>query len=103
MSNLRIANQDGFKWGETAYIIGHEYGTMCISYGRDECDALEHAANSGFLDSQLMSEEDHAEYSKNQWNDSYLYLGNASEAFWSESLYIKPASERTKTNKALKA
>ena len=96
MSNLRIANQDGFKWGETAYIIGHEHGTLCVSYGRDEWDALENAADSGFLDSELMSEEDHAEYSRNQWDDSYTCLGNAGEAFWTEYLWIKPASERIK-------
>ena len=96
MSNLRIANQDGFKWGETAYIIGHEHGTMCVSYGNNECEALDHAVDAGFLDVQLMSEEDHAEYSKNQWDDSFAYLGNACEAFWTEYLWIKPASERIK-------
>jgi hypothetical protein len=96
MSNLRIANRDGFKWGETAYIIGNAFGTMCVSYGNNECEALDHAVDSGFLDSELMSEEDHAEYSKNQWDDSYTYLGNASEALWTEYLWIKPASERMK-------
>ena len=96
MSNLRIANQNGFHWGETAYIIGNEYGTLCVSYGWDECEALDHAVDAGFLDVQLMSEEDHAEYEANGWEDSYTYLGNAGEAFWTEWLWIKPASERIK-------
>lgn len=89
MSNLRIANKDGFKWGEAAYIIGNEYGTLCVSYGSNECEALDHAVDAGFLDVQLMSEEDHAEYEANGWDDSYTYLGNAGEAFWTEYLWIK--------------
>lgn len=96
MSNLRIANRDGFKWGETAYIIGHEHGTMCVSYGNNECEALDHAVDAGFLDSERMSEEDHEEFKRKMWEDSYAYLGNASEAFWTEYLWIKPASERIK-------
>lgn len=96
MSNLRIANQDGFKWGETAYIIGHEHGTMCVSYGNNEQEALDHAVDWGFLDVQIMSEEDHLEYEANGWDDSYMCLGNASEPFWTEYLWIKPASERIK-------
>lgn len=97
MSNLRIANPDGFKYGETAYIIGNEYGTLGVSYGRDEGEALDHAVDWRFLDSQLMSEEDHAEYAANGWDDSYAHLGNAGEAYWTEYLWIKPASERIKT------
>jgi len=96
MSNLRIANQDGFKWGETAYIIGHEHGTMCVSYGNNECEALDHAVDAGFLDVQRMSDEDWAEYEANGWHDSFANLGNAGEAFWTEYLWIKPASERIK-------
>ena len=96
MSNLRIANKDGFHWGEAAYIIGNEYGTLCVSYGGNECEALDHAVDAGFLDVQLMGEEDHEEYKRMMWEDSYTYLGNASEAFWTEYLWIKPASERIK-------
>ena len=96
MSNLRIANQDGFKYGEIAYIIGNEYGTLCVSYGRDECDALDHAADAGFLDSQRIGEEDHEYYKEQRWDDSFTYLGNAGEPFWTEHLWIKPASERIK-------
>jgi len=101
MNNLRIANKDGFKWGETAYIIGNEYGTLCVSYGNNECEALDHAADAGFFDSERMSGEDHAEYSENQWGDSYTYLGNAGEAFWTEHLWIKLASERVKKSAML--
>jgi len=96
MSNLRIANQNGFTWGETAYIIGHEHGTLCVSYGNNECEALDHAVDAGFLDSELMSEEDHEEFKRKMWDDSYTYLGNEGQAFWTEYLWIKPASERIK-------
>ena len=96
MSNLRIANREGFTWGETAYIIGNAFGTMCVSYGNNECEALDHAVDAGFLDSELMSEEDHEEFKRMMWEDSYSYLGNAGEAFWTEYLWIKPASERIK-------
>jgi hypothetical protein len=41
-----------------------------------------------------MSDADHAEYNANGWHDSYMYAGNASEPFWTEYLWIKPAKER---------
>ena len=97
MSNLRIANfTGGFNYGEIAYTIGNEYGTLCVSYGNNEFEALDHAVDAGFLDVQLMSEEDHEYYKEQRWDDGFTYLGNAGEPFWTEYLWIKPASERIK-------
>jgi hypothetical protein len=93
---LNIANKEGYKWGEVGYIIGNEFGTLCISYAANESDALDNAVNEGLMDQQLMSEEDHSEYESNGWDDSYCLLGNASEPFWSENLWIKPALGRVK-------
>ena len=91
---MRIANKDGFRYGDSAYLIGNEFGLLCVSYGACESDAIDNAADIGYLDCQLMSEADHAEYDANGWHDSYICAGNASEPFWSEYLWIKPASER---------
>jgi hypothetical protein len=91
---IKIANKDGFRWGEKAYLIGHELGLMCVAYANNEQDALDYAVDAGYLDCQLMSDSDHAEYDSNGWHDSFLYAGSASEPLWSEYLWIKPASER---------
>jgi hypothetical protein len=94
MTNLRIANKDGFKFGEQAYLIHNEYGLVCISYANHEQEALDNAVNEDLMDSFLMSSEDYAEYEAKGWDDSYILLGNASEAFWSEYMGITLASER---------
>ena len=94
MNNLNIANKDGFKWGEKAYLIGNEFGLLCISYAHNEFDALDNAVDEGFMDSELMCQKDHQEYESNGWHDSFVYAGNASEPFWCEHLWIKPASDR---------
>tara|TARA_R110000772_G_scaffold165854_1_gene277584 strand:+ start:403 stop:699 length:297 start_codon:yes stop_codon:yes gene_type:complete len=94
MNNLNIANKDGFRFGEQAYIIGHEFGTICISYANNEQDALDHAVDEGFMGSELMSSEDFQEYSAKGWDDSYIQAGSASEALWFEYLYINLAKNR---------
>lgn len=91
---MKIANKDGFRYGESAYLIGNEFGLICVAYGDYEGTALDNAVDAGFMDSERMTEADHVEYSANGWDDSFIYAGNASEPFWSENLWIKPASER---------
>ena len=91
---MKIANKEGYRWGERAYLIGHEFGIICVSYGNCEQEAIDNAVDAGYMESELMSDADHAEYDSNEWHDSYIYAGNASEPFWSEYLWIKPASER---------
>jgi len=91
---MKIANKDGFRLGQKAYLIGHEFGLICVAYGDCEQDAIDSAVDEGFMDSEKMSDEDYAEYSSNGWDDSYIYAGNASEPFWCNYLWIKPASER---------
>jgi len=91
---VKIANKDGFKWGEKAYLIGHEFGLICVAYGNHENEAIDNAVDAGYMDSERMSDADHDEYDANGWYDSFLYAGNASEPFWCEYLWIKPASER---------
>lgn len=93
---IQIANKDGYRFGEQAYLVGNEFGVLCVSYGNNEQESLDNAVDAGFLDCQLMSADDHAEYDANGWHDSYIYAGNAGEPFWSEYLWIKPASERKK-------
>ena len=95
---IRIANKDGYRFGERAYLIGNEFGLLCVAYGDNEQAAIDNAVNEGFLDSELMSDADHAEYDSEGWHDSYIYAGDAGEAFWSQYLWIKPASERKEVN-----
>ena len=94
MAKLKIANKEGYKWGEIAYLIGHEFGTICVSYGDCEQSALDNAVDDGFMDTELMADNDRGEYERNEWYDSFIIAGNAGEALWSEYLWIKPASER---------
>ena len=91
---IQIANKDGYRFGEQAYLVGNEFGVLCISYGNNEQESLDNAVDAGFMDCQLMSETDHLEHEANGWQDSYIYAGNSSEPFWSEYLWVKPASER---------
>lgn len=93
---MRIANKDGFRFGEGAYLIGNGFGLLCVSYGNNEQEALDNAVDEDYMDSERMSDADYKEYDANGWHDSFICLGNASEPFWSEYLWIKPASERKK-------
>ena len=99
MQSLKIANKDGYRWGEDAYLVGligpnHEFDTICVSYGNNEQEALDNAVDEGFMNSELMSADDYCEYERNGWYDRYIIAGNASEAFYSECLWVKPASGR---------
>jgi hypothetical protein len=93
---MKIANKHGFRYGEQAYLIGNEFGLICVSYANNEQDALDYAVDDNCMDSERMSDEDFKEYEAKGWDDSYITLGNASEPFWAEYLWIKPASERIK-------
>jgi hypothetical protein len=69
------------------WAFGNEFGLLCVVAHRNESDAMDEAADLGFLDQQRMSAEDEAEYESQGWEDSFIRLGNASEAFWSEYLW----------------
>ncbi len=91
---MNIANKDGFRFGEEAYLIGNEYGLLCVAYGSHEQDALDAAVDAGFLDSQIMSEDDHKEYENKGWHDSFIIAGNYCKPVCSEYLHITPAANR---------
>jgi hypothetical protein len=83
----RIANFDDKSFSRNRYAIANEYGIIAFAYGNCEQDALDAAADSGHLDSELMSPEDYGEYCQN--GDSICYLGNSSEPYWCEHLQIR--------------
>jgi len=91
---MKIANRNGFKFGEQAYLIENEFGLVCVSYASCEQDALDHAVDAGFLDSQIMSEEDHKEYESEGWHDSFTFAGNEGKPVWSTYLRITEADDR---------
>ena len=72
---MRIANKDGFRFGERAYLIGHEFGLICVSYGNNEQEALDNAVDDGYMDSERMADSDYKEYESNGWYDSFIYAG----------------------------
>jgi hypothetical protein len=86
--------EEGYSIGDSnphnvmAWLVYTEQGERCIVTGANEQEALDNAADSGALDSDIMSPEDHDEYSANGWDDSYCHLGNASQPFWCEYLSL---------------
>jgi hypothetical protein len=84
--------EEGYDIGDTnphnvrAWLVYTEFGERCIVTGANEQEALDNAADSEALDSDMMSDEDYQEYLGKGWEDSYIRLGNASEPFWCEYL-----------------
>jgi hypothetical protein len=74
--------------GMAAWVISNEFGTLAVVAAECAQEALDNAVDDGFMDSQLMSQQDYKEYNDNGWHDSYTYAGNASEAIWTEYLSI---------------
>ena len=69
------------------WIIGHEYGALCAVWATNAQDALDAAVDADLLDSMLIPEDELSDYS----DDEIVRAGNASEPFFSEYLWIKPA------------
>lgn len=46
---MNIANKDGFRFGEKAYIIGTEFGARCIAYANNEQEALDYAVAANHI------------------------------------------------------
>ena len=90
----RIVNFDDKSWTTGTYGITNEFGIFVIVYADTEQDALAACADSGKMDVNLMSDEDHKEYSENGWEDSFVYAGNACKPFWSEYLGITLIKDR---------
>jgi hypothetical protein len=92
----RIVNFDDKAFTDKRYAINNEFGIVAIVYADCEGDALDAAVDGNALDSQLMSEEDHAEYDAEGWHDSFCYAGNAGEPIWTENLGITELAQSTR-------
>jgi len=57
-----------------AFVIGHEFGALCMVFSSNAQDAMDEACNKGFID-RLMSEEQDYD------DESLTPLGNAGELF----------------------
>ena len=85
----------GIKAGEYnphnvgAYAFSNEFGQFAIGIGSHEQDAIDDAVDENRFDCQKMSDEDHAEYEREGWDDSYMLAGNASEPFWTTYLHME--------------
>lgn len=66
--------------GPKLYVIGHEFGSLCAVWADHEQDALDDAVDANLLDCLLVSAEDQASASPEEF-ESWSYLGNASELF----------------------
>ena len=81
----RLAAVNGYP--KAFYIADECKGAVVVGY--HAYDALNNLVDAGGWDHSLMSDEDYAEYSENEWDDSFILLGNASEPFWAENLHIE--------------
>jgi len=83
-----LVNPQDKSWKTTRYAITNASGILAIVYANDEGEALDEAVDGDKLNGEMMSEEDHAEYSAKGWDDSFCYAGNAGEPIWTEYLGI---------------
>ena len=81
----RLAAVNGYP--KAFWIADECKGAVVVGYYA--VDALDNLVDEGGFDHNLMSEEDYAKYSESCWYDSYSLLGNSSEPFWTENLFIK--------------
>ena len=92
---IEMLAQDGYTQGGynphnvRAWVISNQFGILYMVIGECEQTALDAAVDANAMDSEMMSDEDYAEYEREGWDDSYILLGNASEPFWCEYLYIE--------------
>lgn len=90
---IELLRENGYEMGEynphnvSAYLIQTQSGSV-IGIGSNIQEALDYAVDNNLLDTEKMSDEDYKEYSENSWDDSYTYLGNASEPFWTENMAV---------------
>ena len=78
------------------FIVGNEFGELCrvSDYGVTcEQDALDWAVDEGYLNVDIMSDEDIAEAVAEGRGDYLLYAGNAGEVIHSDYLWIREESE----------
>lgn len=67
------------------YVIGHVFGVVCATWGRSEQDALDEAADRGWLDAfQLDDPPDQTA----EDDENIIRLGNASEPFNGSDMWI---------------
>jgi len=57
-----------------AWIIGNEYGTLCLVWASHDQEAFDEACDAGLIDSMMAENQDYD-------NASLIALGNASELF----------------------
>ena len=70
------------------WIIGNEYGALCLVWASSEQDALDNACDANLLAGIALDEEVVEELVADGNEDSIMYLGNASEPFESENVWL---------------
>ena len=75
------------------YVIGHEFGPICMVWAAHEQDALDNAVDANMLDCLMADNED-----CDRDSEGYASLGNAGEAFnldyaWMAEVEIDPARD----------
>ena len=73
---------------DKVFLVSFGYGYFLVAAYHEQ-DALDILVNENMVDNYMMDENDYLEYRENGWDDSYMLLGNASEPFWCENLYIE--------------
>ena len=78
------------------FIVGNEYGELCrVSDYAVNCegDALDWAVDEGYLDANIMSDEDIEEAIADGWGDDLLRAGNYGKPIHSDYLRIREVTE----------
>ena len=81
------------------WIIGNEYGVLCLVWGDCEQDALDAACDGDMLAGLAIDEKDALEKEEKYGGEGVMRLGNASEPFdstyaWIEAVRLTAIQER---------
>ena len=90
----KLLEENGYEIGDynphnvKAWLVQNEH-TICLAIGSCEQDSIDNCVNCDLWDSLKMSVDDQKEYGENNWHDSFIHAGNASELFWFENVHIE--------------
>lgn len=68
------------------WLFGHEFGALCAIWASSEQDALDSAVDLDLMDSMRVDSETLKNSTESEL-EGFIYLGNASEAFYQEYLW----------------
>jgi hypothetical protein len=82
-----------------AFVIGNEYGALCLVWAAHDQEALDVACDEGLIDGLSLDAETVKEREEKYDGEGVMRLGNASEPFdsehaWIDEITLTPAQDR---------